>query len=250
MRVAVLGGSGTIGALVSEHLWAAGHEAVPASRRTGVDAAAGRRLDFALSGADAVVDALNVDTLRTRRAVTFFATAARNVAHAARRAGVGQIVCVSIAGATDPQVHRGYGYYRAKSAQEQAYRSSGMPVTLIHSTQWFELIPGIAASTSVGPVTVMPTMRMAAVAADSVARLVSAEAVREPPARVREVAIRGPEVATGAEIARTILAGHGTLAGRRPRVLTEVPFFGRAIATGGLIPEEARVDDVTLREWL
>src|SRR5699024_10446943 len=142
-----------------------------------------------------------------------------------RRAGVGQIVCVSVAGASDPRVNGGYGYYKGKAAQEATYRTSGVPVTLIHSTQWFELVADVVRRASLGPFTVLPTMQMASVDADSVARFVAEEAVAAPPAEVREVAIRGPEIATTAEIARTILAARGTVGGRRPRVLTQVPYF-------------------------
>lgn len=250
MRITVLGATGTIGTRIAEHLTAAGHEVVRAGRSTGVDASTGEGLDGALAGAEAVVDCVNIETLSSRKAVAFFSTTARNVATAARRAGTGRIVCVSIAGATDPKINRGYGYYRGKAAQEHVYRSSGVPVTLIHSTQWFELIADIVRRTTLGPVAVLPTMKMAAVAADSVARMVVAEAVRDAPAAVHELAVRGPEVATGKEIARAILAARGSIDGRQPRVLAELPYFGLAIATGGLIPGDALTDDVTVRDWL
>ena len=93
-------------------------------------------------------------------------------------------------------------------------------------------------------------MRMAPVAADSVAHLVAEIAAEKPPAGVRETAIRGPEIATGVEMAHTILSARGSVGGRRPRILRQLPYLGRAIATDGLIPTDAIVDDVTLSEWL
>lgn len=250
MKITILGATGTLGRLVADHLTAAGLDVVPASRTSGVDAATGAGLEEALAGSEVAIDCLNVETMSARRAVPWFTTAATHVASTARRTGVRQVVCVSIAGASDPRVHGRLGYYRGKAAQEATYRSSAIPVTLVHSTQWFELVPDLVRRASLGPVTILPTMRMAAVAADSVARLVADQAVAAPPSKLREVAIRGPEVATGAEIARTILAARGSIAGRRPRVLTELPYLGRAVATDGLLPRDAIVDPVGLTGWL
>ncbi|MEV4899797.1 FAD-dependent oxidoreductase [Citricoccus sp. NPDC055426] len=261
MRIVVLGASGTLGTLLVDMLRADGHEVLAASRSTGVDAFTGRGLQEAFAGADAVIDSLNQVSLSAAKSIGFFTTTAGNICAEARRAGVGRLVCVSIAGAADGEVNKAYGYYQGKAAQEHAYRSSGLPVTVIHSTQWFELVPMILQMTTLGPVALMPTMRMAPVAAQSVARLVAQEAVRpaevqaegpdagrEPP--VRTVAIRGPETATGAEVARRMVEVLGSAGGKAPRRILEAPLFGRAMAGGGLIPEPAIVDGVTLDEWM
>ncbi|MFC7401587.1 SDR family oxidoreductase [Citricoccus sp. GCM10030269] len=253
MKVVVLGATGTIGSLLVERLHSASHEVVPVSRSTGVDAVTGEGLDRAVAGADAVVDCLNIETLSTLKAVEFFTTTAGNVSAAARRAGVQRVVCVSIAGVSDPAVAGGYGYYRGKAAQERAYRSAGLPLTIIQSTQWFELVEDIVRRTALGPVALVPTMRMAPVAADSVARLVVADLLEQSLGQAdgtRELTIRGPETATAAQIARRILEVRGSIAGKRPRAIGELPLMGRAIATGGLIPEDGIVDDVTLEQWL
>ncbi|NUL49482.1 FAD-dependent oxidoreductase, partial [Cellulosimicrobium funkei] len=261
MRIVVLGASGTLGTLLVDLLRADGHEVVAASRSTGVDAFTGRGLQEAFAGADAVVDSLSQVTFSAAKAIGFFTTTAGNICAEARRAGVGRLVCVSIAGAADGEVNKAYGHYRGKAAQEHAYRSSGLPVTLIHSTQWFELVPTMLQMTTLGPVALLPTMQMAPVAAESVARLVAEEAVRpagdqatgpdagrEP--QVRTVAIRGPETATAAEVARRMIEVLGSVGGRSPRRILEAPLFGRAMAGGGLIPEAAIVDGVTLDEWM
>jgi 3-phenylpropionate/trans-cinnamate dioxygenase ferredoxin reductase component len=251
MKVTVLGATGTIGTLIVARLHEFGHDVVAASRSSGVDAVTGSGLDEAFTGADAVIDCLNIESMSAVKALEFFTTTAGNVSAAARRAGVGRIVCVSIAGASDPAVNKSYGYYRGKAAQEHAYRSSGLPLTIIHSTQWFELVSTIVQRTTLGPVSVIPTMRMAAVAAESVARLVVEEAARthDGPG-IREVAIRGPEIATAAEVARKILAAKGSIGGKSPKKILELPLFGQASAGRGLIPDEAIVDDVTLEQWM
>lgn len=251
MKVTVLGATGTLGRLIVQHLRESGHEVAAASRSSGVDAVTGAGLDAVVAGADVVVDCLNIRSMSTVKALEFFTTTAGGISAAARRAGVERIICVSIAGATDPDVNRGYGYYRGKAAQEHAYRSSGLPLTIIHSTQWFELVAEIMRRVTLGPVAVVPTMRMAAVAADSVARLVADEVTRRHDGpEVRVVAIRGPEVATAAEIARRIIAAKGSVGGRSPRTILQAPLFGKAIAGGGLIPQDTIVDEVTLDRWL
>lgn len=253
MKVTVLGATGTIGTLVVRHLREDGHDVVAASRSAGVDAVTGDGLEDALAGADVVVDCLNVETMATAKALEFFTRTAGNVSAAARRAGVGRVVCVSIAGASDPAVNKGYGYYRGKAAQEHAYRSSGLPLTIIHSTQWYELLGTIVGRTAVGPVALVPTMKMAAVAADSVARLVADEVgPTDDGTGLRTVAIRGPEVATAAELVRRVLDVQGLIAGKSPRKVVEAPLLGRQIAGGGLIPEgdDVVTDPVTLEQWM
>jgi len=250
MKIVVLRATGTIGAKITTHLQAAGHEVVQASRSRGVDAATGKGLHEAFSAADAVIDCLNIATFRKKQAVSFFSRTAHNVVKVARRVGLAHVLCVGIAGATDEKINAANGYYKGKAVQEKIYKSSGLPVTMIHSTQWFELIEDMVRRVSLGPITVLPTMRMAAIAADSAARFVAEYTVAQPPNGVRQVAIRGPEITTGVEMARMLLAARGRVGGRRPRILQQLPLLGEATATGGLIPQEALIDDLTFEAWL
>lgn len=66
----------------------------------------------------------------------------------------------------------------------------------------------------------------------------------------RRIAIRGPEVLTGAEAARRIRDGYGSVGGSTAPLITELPYLGLGIARGGLIPADGLVDDVTLEEWI
>lgn len=259
----MLGATGMIGSRIAALLEAAGCDVVRASRASGVDARTGRGLAAAVEGADAVVDALNLTTLSARQAVDFFAGSAQNVVEAMRAAEVSRLVCVSIAGAADPAVNRFFGYYRGKAAQEEAYRhaAAGRQVVILRSAQWYELIDDLVARASLGPFSLLPAMRIAPLAVDSAA----ARAVREAmgaedpaspgtrltaPPGVRLLAIRGPEVTTVREAALRIQAARGVLAGRRRAVMVECPYFGAAMARGGLVPSDAIVDPVTLDEWL
>ncbi len=249
MKVTVLGGTGTLGGRVAERLAARGHKVVAASRATGVDAVEGRKLKRAMRRADVVVDCLNVGTASGRRAVDFFTRSATQVTAAAERAEAGRIVVVSIHGAADPEVSRLMGYYRGKAAQERIYGTARVPVTLVRSTQWFELLPALAGRTGLGPFAVPPSMRMAPVAVDRVAALVVRE-VEAPGEEDRVLAIRGPEEATAEEMLRTLLRYREVFPERLPRFILPVPYLGRAIAGGALIPEDGVVDTVTLEDWV
>lgn len=249
MRIVVAGATGTIGRRIGEELRRRGHEVVPLSRGLGVDVSTGAGLDTAMAGADAVVDALNIETLSGRRAAKFFTTCARQLTAAAQKVGVSRIVCVSIAGAANPQVHRLFGYYRGKAAQERAYADADVDTTTVLSTQWFELMDDVVRRASLGPVTALPTMRMAPLTAAGAAEFVVDE-IEDSRAGDRCIAVKGPEEMTTLEVVRRILDARGEMSGRRPKVLRELPYLGRATANGGLIPEEATVDPTTLEEWL
>lgn len=250
MNIAVLGASGQFGATVSDVLGHRGHRVIPVSRSHGVDVLEGSGLADALTDVDVVLDCLHINTMSGRRSIDFFTHAARNVVGSARAQGVGRIVCLSIAGATNPRVNQGFGYYRGKAAQESLYQEADIPTTTVRSTQWFEFVPGITAQTTKGPVTVLPSMLMAPAALTEVAAFV-ADVVGEPSDARNDIrTVRGPEVDTVANFARRILRARGDINGLQPKVLREAPYLGRGIATGGLIPADGHVTEQTFREWL
>ena len=154
------GRHGGDGGSVTELLRDRGHDAVAASRATGVDVSTGAGLDDALVGADTVVDCLNVVTMSRNRAVSFFEGAATQVSRSAASAGVGHIVCLSIVNVTDPGVRRATGYYAGKAAQEEVYATATVPVTIARTTAWFSLAETFLSQIRVGPVAVVPGMRI------------------------------------------------------------------------------------------
>lgn len=250
MKITVLGATGLIGHRIGDQLENRGHQVVRAHRGTGVDVSTGQGVDSAVAGSEVVVDALDLKTMSGKRATDFFTTTAQNIVQASESAGVQRIVCVSIYGAADPAVNKYYGYYKGKAAQQATYRSTAVASTLILSTQWFELIGEVARRASLGPVTLLPTMRLAALSADDAAGSIADEA-ESAAAGDRTVTIRGEHEATALELARAILEARGDLAGRHPRVLHQLPYLGPAIAGGGLIPAEADiVAPDTLSRWL
>lgn len=250
MDIAVLGATGTIGHLLSQELEDAGHAVRRLSRSHGVDARSGEGLAGALDGAEVVVDATNIETISADAAVSFFTRTAQNLAREAERAGVRRAVCISIQGAADPRTRGRMGYYRGKAAQERAYRGAALPATIIRSAQWFELAEQIASRARLGPVAVVPTMRMAPLAAARAARHIAEDLLADRGTEDRLLAIRGPEVMTTAQLVRRILAHRGEIGGHRLRLVAQLPYLGRGLGRGGLIPREGIVDDVTLEQWL
>lgn len=249
MRISVLGATGTIGSLVSKKLEQKGHDVRRVSRSLGYDLTQEAHVQRAVKQADLVIDCLNSDTLSTKKALAFFEGTASRIAAAAQEAGVGRIICLSIHGVNKQAVARGYGYYAGKAAQEAAYQAGAVPVTIIESAQWFELLPVIVSKTTMAGICLLASMRIAPVAAERVASLV-ADQVEERSEGQHRITIRGPEVLDIKTAVESWLSVKGEIAGLNPRFVFQLPYLGKAIAGGDLVPEEGLVDEVSLSDWL
>ena len=148
--VAVAGGTGFVGGGIAVELHRRGHRVVvlshegEAARGTLPDdveireanVATGEGLDGALAGVDAIAIALafkNSPIEAPRRHQTFMevdAAGTERVVAAAARAGIGQVVYISGAGAAPDGRH----WFRAKWRAEDAVRGSGMRWTIIRPT--------------------------------------------------------------------------------------------------------------------
>ena len=242
MRVAVVGGTGTVGRLVADAARARGVDVVVLARSRGVDVVSGAGLLTALVGADVVVDAVNSPSTDAEAARWFFSTAATAVQRAAVDAGVRRIVCLSIVGVDRAS---GYGYYAAKLAQETAYRGGPVPVALVRSTQWHEFVDQLIGLTRRGPIATVPRMRVQPVSAASVAEVLVDVATARGVNDVLEVA--GPRVEEMTDLARRRLRQRGTRATVLP-----VPFpgAGKAVREGALLPAaDARLVGPTYDDW-
>ena len=125
MKVVVIGGTGLIGTNLVARLAEHGHEAVPAAPSTGVNTLTGEGLKEVLQGADVVVDVSNSPSFADDDVMAFFRTSTGNLTEAAKEAGVGHYVALSVVG-TDRQPD--VGYFRAKVAQETADHGVGPAV--------------------------------------------------------------------------------------------------------------------------
>src|SRR3712207_5234312 len=147
MKIVVIGGTGLIGSKSVTILRQSGHEVVPASPNSGVNTITGEGLKEAVAGTQVVIDLANSPSFEDKAVLEFFETSGRNLLAAEAAAGVRHHVALSIVG-TDRTPDN--GYFRAKVAQERLIETSGIPYTIIRSTQFFEFLGGIAASATDG----------------------------------------------------------------------------------------------------
>src|SRR3989475_10112118 len=177
MKIVVIGGTGLIGSKTVAILRQGGHEVVAASPKTGVNSITGEGLKEAMAGTQVVIDLANSPSFEDRAVLEFFETSGRNLHAAEAAAGVRHHVALSIVG-TDRTPDN--GYFRAKVAQEKLIEASGIPYTIIRSTQFMEFLGGIAASRADGNVVRLSPGLFQPIAADGVAAIVAGVAPAAP----------------------------------------------------------------------
>src|SRR4030095_13149127 len=143
MKIVIIRGTGLIGSKIVPILRQGGHEVVAASPKTGVNSITGEGLQEAMAGTQVAIDLANPPSWDDKAVLEFFETAGRNLLAAGAAAGVRHHVAVSIVG-TDRTPDN--GYFRAKIAQEKLIEASGIPYTIIRSTQFLEFLRAIADS--------------------------------------------------------------------------------------------------------
>ncbi|WCN83358.1 SDR family oxidoreductase [Micromonospora sp. LH3U1] len=243
MKIVVIGGSGLIGSKLVNSLGAQGHEAVPASPKTGVNTLTGEGVAEALTGADVVVDVSNSPSFEDAAVLKFFETSTRNLLAAAADAGVGHYVALSVVGSDRLPDS---GYMRAKVAQEKLIRASGIPYSLVHATQFFEFVQGIIDAATDGDTVHLAPVLIQPMAADDVAAAVAEVVVGAPTNAVVEVA--GPEQFRLDELGRSILGAQ-----QDPRSVQADPgarYFGATVGERSLVPADgARIAGTRLDDW-
>jgi len=232
MKITVIGASGLIGAKVVELLTAEGHEVVAAARGTGVDVLTGEGLGEALAGSAALVDVTNSPSFEDDAVLEFFTTATTNVVAAAKNAGVGNCVALSIVGVDGLPLS---GYMRAKVAQEKVLTESGVPYTIVRATQFAEFTDAITESMTAGDEVRVPDALIQPIAADTVASDVARAAVSGPRGGV--VNIGGPEKISFEQMARESLARQGDDT-KTVVVDPDATYFGTPLQRDSLVTPE------------
>lgn len=244
MKIVVIGGTGLIGSKLVAILRERGHEALAASPNSGVNTITGEGLDAALAGADVVVDVANSPSFADEAVMEFFTVSGRNLLAAAARAGVKHHVALSVVG-TDRLADS--GYFRGKIAQEKLIRESGLPYTIVHSTQFFEFLGGIAASAAQGDAIALSPAFVQPISSSDVA-LAMAEATLGAPAN-GIVEIAGPERFRLAELVQ-----HYLRVKQDPRTVrsdVHARYFGAELQEDTLVPHgQARLGAIRLDSWL
>jgi uncharacterized protein YbjT (DUF2867 family) len=243
MKIVVIGGTGLIGSKTVAILRQGGHEVVPASPNSGVNTITGEGLKEAVAGAQVVIDLANSPSFEDKAVLEFFETSGRNLLAAEAAAGVRHHVALSIV-AIDRTDN---GYFRAKVAQEKLVESSGLPYTIIRSTQFLEFLRGIADSSTDGKMVKLPPVLFQPIAADDVAANVADVALAPPRNGIVEIA--GPERVPFNQIVARYLKAVGD-----PREVVRDPearYWGGRVEELSLVPlGEARLGRIGLDEWL
>jgi uncharacterized protein YbjT (DUF2867 family) len=197
-----------------------------------------------MAGATVVIDLANSPSFEDKAVLEFFETSSRNLLAAEAAAGVRHHVALSIVG-TDRMPDN--GYFRAKVAQEKLIEASGIPYTIIRSTQFLEFLGGIAATSADGNMVRLSPGLFQPIAADDVAAIVADVALAAPRNGIVEIA--GPERAPCNEIVARYLKAVGD-----PREVVSDPearYYGGRVEEQSLVPlGDARLGTIGLEEWL
>ncbi|MFI0240346.1 SDR family oxidoreductase [Streptomyces sp. NPDC016845] len=243
MKIVVIGGTGLIGSKLVAKLTEHGHEAVPAAPNTGVDTLTGEGLAEVLEGAQVVVDVSNSPSFADDAVMEFFRTSTTNLLRAEAVAGVTHHVALSVVGTDRLQ---GSGYFRAKQAQEELIKTSGIPWSLVHATQFFEFMNGIAAEATDGDTVRLAPVGIRPVYSDDVAAAVGRTAVGTPVKGVVEVT--GPDTFRLDKLIRDTLAAKND-----PRTVVTDPdatYFGVELQESTLLPgPDAHVGATRFADW-
>jgi uncharacterized protein YbjT (DUF2867 family) len=244
MKIVVIGGTGLIGSKTVPMLRQGGHAVVAASPKTGVNTITGEGLNEAMAGTQVVIDLANSPSFEDKAVLEFFQTSGRHLLAAEAAAGVRHHVALSIVG-TDRMPDN--GYFRAKVAQEKLIESSGIPYTIIRSTQFLEFLGGIAASSADGNMVRISPGLFQPIAADDVAAIVAEVALAAPRNGIVEIA--GPERAPFNDIVARYLQAVGD-----PRAVVRDPearYYGGRVEEHSLVPlGDARLGRIGFDEWL
>jgi uncharacterized protein YbjT (DUF2867 family) len=243
LKIVVIGGTGLIGKKVVKNLLQQGHEVIAASPSSGVNAVTGEGLAEALKGAQVVVDVANAPSWEDKAVLEFFEKSGRNLLAAEAAAGVRHHVALSVVG-TERLLAS--GYFRAKMAQENLIKASGIPYSIVRATQFFEFVDGIADSAADGNEVRLPPALFQPMAAEDVASAVARVAVRPPVNGIVEVA--GPEQLRLDELIRDVLK-----ASNDPREVVTDPqarYFGINPGERTLLPgDDARIAETRFDDW-
>jgi uncharacterized protein YbjT (DUF2867 family) len=244
MKIVVIGGTGLIGSKLVNKLREHGHEAVAAAPNTGVNTLTGEGLTEVLKGASVVVDVSNSPSWDDAAVLKFFETSTRNLLTYEAAAGVGHHVALSVVG-TDRLAES--GYFRAKIAQEKLIKESSIPYSIVHATQFFEFLKGLADISVIGDKVHLPPVLFQPMAAEDVASAVGRVAVGPPVNGTVEIG--GPEQFRMDDLVRRRLTSLND--SREVIADPNARYSGARIDERTLVPgKDARLGETRFETWL
>lgn len=244
MKIVVIGGTGLIGSKLVNKLRENRHEVVAAAPNTGVNTITGEGLAEVLRGASVVVDVSNSPSWEDAAVLKFFETSTRNLLTDEASAGVRHHVALSVVGT---QQLSESGYFRAKIAQEKLITQSSIPYSIVHATQFFEFLKGLADISVINGTVHLPPVLFQPMSADDVASGVARVAEGQPINGIVEIG--GPEVFRVDELVRRRLASL-----KDPRKVIADPnarYDGAKVGEKTLLPgKNARLGETRFETWL
>jgi uncharacterized protein YbjT (DUF2867 family) len=244
MKIVVIGGSGLIGTKLVNRLRPQGHDVIAASPASGVNTITREGLAEALLGAQVVVDVANSPSFEDKAVLEFFETSGRNLLAAEAAAGVGHHVALSVVG-TDRLPES--GYLRAKLAQENLIKASGIPYTILRSTQFFEFVNGIAQSATDGQTVRLSPALLQPIVSDDVAAVLADLTLGAPVNGTVEVA--GPEQISLDDLVRRFLSAKQDA--RQVVADVHARYFGTELNDQSLTPgKNPRLGTTRFEDWL
>ncbi|TCM77071.1 SDR family oxidoreductase [Rhizobium sp. BK068] len=243
MKIVIIGGTGLIGSKTVDRLSKQGHEVIAASPNTGVNTITGEGLATALAGTEVVVDLANSPSFEDKAVLEFFETSGRNLFAAEKAAGVKHHIALSVVGTERLQES---GYFRGKLAQEKLIKASGVPYTIVHSTQFMEFLSGIAQSGTLGDTVHLSPAYVQPIASDDVADAMADVTLAAPVNATIEIA--GPERFRLNELVARYLQAMGDA--RKVEPDPEARYFGARLEDGSLVSDNnPRLGRITFEQW-
>jgi uncharacterized protein YbjT (DUF2867 family) len=244
MKIVVIGGTGLIGSKLVKKLREQRHEAVAAAPNTGVNTLTGEGLAEVLKGASVVVDVSNSPDWEDAAVLKFFETSTRNLLSYEAAEGISHHVALSVVGT---ELLSQSGYFRAKIEQENLIKKSSILHSIVHATQFFEFIKGLADISMVGDKVHLPPVLFQPMAADDVASGVAKVAVAQPVNGIIEIA--GPEQFRVDELVRRRLV---SLKDSREVIADpNATYDGAKVSEKTLLPgKNARLGEIRFETWL
>lgn len=244
MKIVVIGGTGLIGSKLVALLRQRSQEVLAGSPDSGVNTITGAGLPEALAGAQVVVDVANSPSFEDAAVMKFFQTAGKNLLAAEAAAGVRHHVALSIVGADRLPDS---GYLRAKVAQESLIKASGMPYTILRSTQFFEFGGRIADEASDGTTIRVPGAFIQPILSDDVVAVLADLTLGAPANGTVEVG--GPERFRFEDFILRALSGKNDK--RKVVADSHARYFGTELSDESLVPgNAARIGKTRFDAWL
>lgn len=190
------------------------------------------------------MDVSNSPSFEDAAVLAFFESAGRNLARAENQASVRHHVALSVVGTGRL---KDSGSFRAKLAQEELIKASGIPYTIVRAAQFFEFLGAIAASGTEDKRVRLWNVSFQPIASDDVAKAVADAALGSPLDVTTEIA--GPERLPMSELVASYLKAIND-----PREVVGDPqarYFGARIDDRSLAPgDNPHLGTIRLETWL